>query len=256
MKNLRNVLFVSVLLFAFLAATSAVWAYPLPPSNPLISPPCWWKVPGDPLGMYGQYTRTQFHSFITDPREALPPGSPDYTFNGFTPSQTDSWIFGWAPPEGFGTVGPTGPNPGDDGIGLPVPYEHDMTKTMGNMEILYFDKLFFVAVDWYDAEPDTTLTINCVAEAGTHQVINPQLTTVKYAGNYLGWRTTYLTGSIHPQPNYEDFHFLFENGEVEEGSAFVDSLWVGTKCPEPSTIAMMLFGGLGVIGGVIRKFRR
>jgi len=249
MKNLRNVLFVGAALAIF---AGFAWATDYAPPDA----PDWWKLPGaDPDGV----TRTQFHSFITDPDLGQ---NPDYTYNGWNliPGQADDWGFEWNPVAFGQIIGSTGPYPpADNGLGLLVPgfggaAPEVMSKMMVNRENLELSKLFFVVLTWYDpTNGNATLTIDVDGDlvSGGDATVTPHIKTVPGPG---GWRTTTFWGTIFPQPDHEhfDFHFLGNSEPL-----YVDSAWVGTHCvPEPSTIAMMLFGGLGVVGGVIRKFRR
>jgi len=248
---MKNLTIIGIILFAFAAVTGAAWANcPAPPS----APP-WWKTP-DPGVLPDGASRTQFHSFITDPNP--PDTEPDCTYNGFIFAGQDAWAFTFQTLFGAPIPGGTGPNIGDDGLGLQVPIDLQFDKLMRNLEILTRYKEYFVAVSWWDALPGTTLNVTCIPEpqAGEpqepiHVIQNNQLLTV---GGENGWRTTFLTGQIVPQPDFEEFIFNFEG---TDGRPYIDSIWVGTTCvPEPSTIAMMLFGGLGVASGAIRKIHR
>jgi hypothetical protein len=242
MKNMRILVVFSVV--AFLFATSVAWAVvvPAPPNAP-----SWWKIPGDPLD---GATRTQYHGFTGNPNDDT-----FGTYNGFIPDLGDVWTFDFGPnhltptfntaiPDGLPTIAY------GDGIGFEaIPLPGDFIKTMGNRENERKIKQFYAGILWFDASPtmNSTLDIEVYADA---EVTGTQYTIVQPDS---GWRFTYVTGVIIPQPSHE--HFEVDFGAT--GDVYVDSFWAGTHCvPEPSTIAMMLFGGLGVVGGVIRKIRR
>ena len=243
MKNMRVLVLFSAVAFAF--ATTAAWAvidYPVPPNHP-----SWWKIPSDPAD---GVTRTQFHSFITDPNPADTP--PDYTYNGFSVAGVaDSWTFSFTPPFNTPIPGGVGPNYGDDGFGIYFPLNQSMEKWMWNLPNPKAVKQFFVCVSWWDWLPNASIAINCYSE---DTQVSQTLTKVDGPiANGGQWHTTYLEGIIIPQPGHEYFQFTCDIGELP----YIDSIWVGTHCvPEPSTIAMMAFGALGVAGGVIRKIRR
>jgi len=250
MKSFKSVLLLSAMALAFVVMSGNALAgitYQLPP----IYPPEWWKTPNDlpPDG----YTKIEFHCFSTDPNWDATHGPiyPDYGYNGFQ-SSFDVWGGNGEPPEfGVDIDAPTDPFGGDNkGVSL-----IDMTnihKVMYNLDDPSRVKTFYVGMIWYDASANHTgtLTIGCESEGSEVILYAPQNWTDT---NTPAWHYSVQTGTIIPQPGVETFTFTFGNGALP----WADSVWVGTTCiPEPGTIAMMLFGGLGVVGGVIRKFRR
>ncbi|MEN6357590.1 MAG: PEP-CTERM sorting domain-containing protein [Armatimonadota bacterium] len=92
-------------------------------------------------------------------------------------------------------------------------------------------------------------SFNLVAPAGyetSWQIINKV--------NSGNWLTDNLTGTIMPNPDWEEFvwHFNVAAGQT----AYLDRFCVSTLCtPEPSSIVVLL-GGLGVLGKMIIRRKK
>jgi hypothetical protein len=210
-----------------LFAISPVWA-----TTVLQPGPIWWS-PVDGL------TRTQYHSFLTDPNENLPP---DYTNNGFQPSTADQWTVAVAATGAYDTDIPddnpfidSQGNPYGDGRGVEIDPNGLIRKVMGNFAVPTNVKYFFVQLIWQGAA-DLVITADAVGA-----VLSSQSQV-----DDSGWHSTWLTGSITPQPDQEVFTFSFSNAS---SPIYMDSVWVGTHCvPAPATALLLGSGGLILFG--------
>ena len=224
------------------AATAANAAFPTP------TPPGWFVAPPGPT------TRLQYHSFHADPNSNQ---LPDWTFDGFAPSVQDSWVMptGVSPQDyglpnpapwgvywsgGTGTGGGGVPLPGgnilNDNIGLMLNQAGTLTKQMGNLANESEIKEFYALAIWTTV-PGSTATLNI-------SVTSPETTvsTVPFGSGEGTMFATVITGTIEPQPDFEDFSFAFS------GPAFIDEIYIGTYCtPEPATLSLLALGTLAVL---------
>ncbi len=228
MLVLRKFLVVAILL-TFVPVAAATLTIPAPPD--------WWP---DPYGPSDGLTRAQFHDFSADPNAGMPP---DWTYDGFTPVVQDTWTLSpnliydipveshggqdwpvmW---EGYGERL-------NDGVGAWVADE-TLTKRMGNERYDYIKEIYALAI-WY-SPGGASLSIDVTSEL-PGDIVNV------YQTDYVDgtWHATVLEGTIIPQPNWEDFDFVFS------GPAFLDCIYIGTHCPEPTTIVLAAAGAFAAL---------
>ena len=129
------------------SAANGAWGIPAPPD--------WFQVPPDGA------TRLQYHSFHADPNLNQPP---DWTYDGFDPSQPDQWTmpqgvqynmqnpkpwaFYWESGGGGAGVPPLPTGFLNDNIGASLPQGGTLTKRMGNRADDRMIKEFYALVIW------------------------------------------------------------------------------------------------------------
>ena len=195
--------------------------------------PGWW--PGGPGDPPDGLTRAQVHGFSADPNLNAPP---DWTYDGFQPSVPDSWTMPGGLQYGvdasFWPVHYLGGGYLNDGSGIWL-NDQTITKRMGNLRINEWIKEFYVLVIWH-SPGGGMLGVDVDSELATDVVTQ---TMAQYDdGN---WHATIVEGTIEPQPNWEDFTFTCI------GATFIDTIMIGTHCPEPATLCLLVFGGMMVL---------
>lgn len=218
--------------------------------------PDWWEWnPGAPPD---GVTREQYHSFLGNPN--LNP-SPDWTYNGYTPSQPDSWTLsgvlqynvfapdntGW----GFYTdpPGPSGPPWLNDNWGALLGQDASLVKVMGNQHRDAWLKRFYGVIIGFTNDPQAGFDLSVDSEPGaTVDVTYEAFFTDPSAP---GWLAAVVGGTIVPQPDWERFtlHLTHTAGSV----LWIDSVYVGTYCeavPEPAAVGLL---ALGVVAIFLRR---
>jgi len=126
MRNI-SLLLCGITLMGFASVVQA--DYMIPPMGP-----SWWTLPCD------EFTRLQYHSFITDPDLNL---DPDYTCDGYTPSVPDQWTC----PDAYNNVlVPPQLSDWGDGIAILVGDGEEFSKPMGNLANPSVDKEYWVQI--------------------------------------------------------------------------------------------------------------
>ena len=187
--------------------------------------PGWW--PGGPGDSPDGVTRAQVHGFSFDPNLNM---APDWTYDGFQPSTPDTWTLPggiqYNMPATYWPVHFAGGGALNDGYGIWMNDEF-ITKRMGNSRVEEWVKEFYVLAIWH-SPAGGALGISVDSELLTDEI---NLTEAQYDdGN---WHATIIEGTIDPQPNWEDFTFN------SLGSVFIDTLMIGTHCPEPATLCLL-----------------
>lgn len=235
-----------VVMVAVLFGSSAFSDYLEPP----LHKPDWWKVPGDPAdGM----TRTMYRSFITDPNP--PDDNGDYTYNGFTPSISDSWTdnlnLGY-----FVSWGPDCPEYGDRYC-LNTEPPIALNVTLGNRSVQNGVKYYFIqTVGRSLGAGDHELELIRTEDGGADPWWDPDHvhTTdwIDCDNDGLGdiGVSTWSGKLLVEQPDWETFAFWV-------ASDLVDSMWIGTHCiPEPATLTLAAAAAAGLLGYVRRRRMR
>jgi hypothetical protein len=228
--------FVAGLVLLAFASVAAAQTYLPPPAHA----PAWWKVPGDaPDDM----SRSKYASFITDPDSNT---APDYTYNGYAPQVADDWTVGGTFVFGVDFATDPADSAWGDGEGLEIQAAGSQLELlMGNLGQPMFDKEYFVQVAWrpVDGVLDEGDEMGLVVATEAGSVVEPGLAFVETDAN--GWVLQTWSGAIRPQPAWETFTFVIND------DAQIDSIWTGTMCPEPGSLAILAAGA-----GLIRRRRR
>ena len=194
--------------------------------------PSWWP---DAPGL----TRSEYHSFITDPDLNEPP---DWTYNGFTPEGPDSWVGLESAVYGV-TIDPDGcpfTNSSGllgDGIGLMISSTGfdlmTISRTYWNGR-LYPKKNLRDYLIWYGPAELVSYDV----EMDGIGLINRWMTLYQVGQ----WHLAYLVAELYPQPDWERISWTFR---IPPGDfLYWDSNFLGTYCvPEPSSVLLL---GLGL----------
>ena len=241
----RKSIVTAVIIITLAAASVASAAFPIP------APPDWFVVPPDGA------TRLQHHSFHADPNLNQPP---DWTANGFDPAIPDQWTM--PTPVTYNVANPNAPwgvyweNGGggagvplyggflNDNIGADLPQGGTLTKKMGNLADESKIKEFYALMIWAGVPGTFTQLDMSVSSPGT------TVNTTTFEAGEAGLFATVIEGTITPQPDFEDFSFVFS------GPTFVDEVYIGTHCvPEPSTTVLLCMGAFGLLLSARRRRR-
>ncbi len=197
-------------------------------------PPSWWpETPGSPPD---ELTRAQMHGFTSDPNLNLPP---DWTYNGYTPSVGDLWTLPGGITYGDGAafwpVRYLSSSYLNDGVGIWLDHNDSISKLMGNQRVEEWTKNFYVLAIWHNPTGGN-LHIDIESEL-PGDIITASET--RYDDG--SWHATVINGTIEPQPNWEEFTF------TSMGNIFIDTIMIGTHCPEPATLCLLALGGITVL---------
>lgn len=258
-------------LVAVLALTSTVMGAPLlptPPGAPGPAVPSWWVA--DTANFEALPTHLQYHDLSNNPnnlKNALPSGG-DYTAKNWVDGDPNyNFVFSGTPAFGAAIPGALPPAGWGDGVGVLFPTLDTMFKTMDNVPIASYNKEVFIQVVWHP-EKEAGFIQNPInlrifvpdGMDGQMEVFGLNVTVLGGEVATEHYRLQTWTGTLRdgqgnpiPQPAWETFQFINPNFGSEQG-IFIDSMWIGTHCPEPATMALVVAGGL-LCGAVRRRMR-
>jgi hypothetical protein len=174
----------------------------------------------------------------------------DYVDNGYIPSVNDSYSVGTGVQ--YGVAG-TGTDPFDDGTGMYLPANQcgAFSKVMGNRADPTKGKAFFFEIAFQPLQTGTHimpwLDVSVLPDSGS-------TVTDIYHSPILkdpsGWDVEYISGGIWPQPDQETFTISTHNSAI-----IVDGAWMGTDCPEPSSLVLLAASAISLLAYAWRRRR-
>lgn len=155
-RALGLVVAVAVMCF-WSAAGIANGATPVPPVNAVKPVPAWWTA-----SPAVQPTHIEYHDFANNPMNLLNGGASggDYDYRNW-PDADPAYNFSYTYVPTFGVSGFSSGNPDPtwgDNVGMLLPAQQSLIKTMDNVAINSFNKEIYIAVVWHsETEPGTGL---------------------------------------------------------------------------------------------------